>query len=220
MLLLCRKLFYCYCYCTSSSESAGHSFKYWRRHLIFLVETGSTALVRFWNTHFLTLSPSAKKNCNGWIFKIRINNSALVYIVFAKLLLISDDKTQSKLSTDKIVKYGDAFVWCSTSISAEEELENRTELGFFLLVIDTASSYADRRFNVEYVLVSLDTSRRWWPEVKTFTMLLNFPVLQSWMGICALQKTTCCSTMRHTDPLLVRRCPCTAFCCTSNSTNW
>ena len=40
------------------------------------------------------------------------------------------------------------------SNSAEEELENRTKLDFFLLVIDAASSYIDRRFNVEYVIVS------------------------------------------------------------------
>ena len=50
------------------------------------------------------------KNHNNSLFKndkIRINNSAFVYIVFAvNLLLISDDKTQSKLSTDRIVKYG------------------------------------------------------------------------------------------------------------------
>ena len=42
------------------------------------------------------------------------------------------------------------------SNSAEEELENRTELDFFLFVIDTASSYIDRRFNVEYVFVSFE----------------------------------------------------------------
>ena len=35
------------------------------------------------------------------------------------------------------------------SNSAEEEFENRTELDFFLLVIDAASSYIDRRFSVE-----------------------------------------------------------------------
>ena len=40
--------------------------------------------------------------------------------------------------------------------SADEELENRTELGFFLPVIDTASSYIDRQFNVEYVFVSFE----------------------------------------------------------------
>ena len=57
------------------------------------------------------------KNHNSYIFKsdkIRINNSAFVHIVFAvNLLLISDDKTQSKLSTDRILKYEffyDAFV--------------------------------------------------------------------------------------------------------------
>ena len=37
--------------------------------------------------------------------------------------------------------------------SAEEELENRTELDFFLPVIDAASSYIDRRFNVECLSV-------------------------------------------------------------------
>ena len=35
------------------------------------------------------------------------------------------------------------------SNSAEEELENRTKLDFFLPVIDAASSYIERRFNVE-----------------------------------------------------------------------
>ena len=38
------------------------------------------------------------------------------------------------------------------SSSAEEELENRTELDF-LPVIDAASSYIDRRFNVECLSV-------------------------------------------------------------------
>ena len=42
------------------------------------------------------------------------------------------------------------------SNSAEEELENRTECDFFLPVIDAASSYIDRRFNVEYVFVSFE----------------------------------------------------------------
>ena len=39
------------------------------------------------------------------------------------------------------------------SNSAEEELENRTELDFFQSVIDAALSYIDRRFNIEYVFV-------------------------------------------------------------------
>ena len=42
------------------------------------------------------------------------------------------------------------------SNSAEEELENRTELDFFLPVIDAASSYTNRRFNVEYVFVRFE----------------------------------------------------------------
>ena len=57
------------------------------------------------------------KNHNSSIFKndkIRIINSAFVYIVFAvNSLLISDNITQSKLSTDRILKYEffyDAFV--------------------------------------------------------------------------------------------------------------
>ena len=64
------------------------------------------------------------------------------------LLLISDDKTQSKLWTDRIVKYEENFMTHSSdavpSNSAEEELENRTELDLFLPVIDAASSYIDR----------------------------------------------------------------------------
>ena len=59
------------------------------------------------------------------------------------------------------------------SNSAEEELENQTELDFFLPVIDAASSYIDRRFNVDHVCQFWSTSRRWWPEVKTLTMLLD-----------------------------------------------
>ena len=43
------------------------------------------------------------------------------------------------------------------SNSAEEELENRTELDFFLPVFDAASSYINRRFNVEDVFVSFQT---------------------------------------------------------------
>ena len=39
------------------------------------------------------------------------------------------------------------------SNSAEEESEKRTELDFFLPVIDAASSYIDRRFNVECLSV-------------------------------------------------------------------
>ena len=50
------------------------------------------------------------KNGDSYIFKndkIRIINSAFVYIMFAvNLLLIPDNKTQSKLSTDRILKYG------------------------------------------------------------------------------------------------------------------
>ena len=41
-----------------------------------------------------------------------------------------------------------------SSNSAEEELESRAELDFFLPVIDAASSYIDIRFNVVYVFVS------------------------------------------------------------------
>ena len=37
--------------------------------------------------------------------------------------------------------------------NSAEELENRTELDFFLPVIDAASSYIDRRFNVECLSV-------------------------------------------------------------------
>ena len=37
------------------------------------------------------------------------------------------------------------------SNSAVEELENRTELDFFLPAIDAASSYIDRRFHVDHV---------------------------------------------------------------------
>lgn len=95
------------------------------------------------------------------------------------------------------------------SNSAEEELENRTKLDFFLPVIDAASSSIDRRFNAEClsVLKHISSLMATWPEVKTSTMLLdNFAVLQSWTGsmCCSLQKATCCSTMRHTDPLIVR----------------
>ena len=45
------------------------------------------------------------------------------------------------------------------SNSAEEEFANRTELDFFLpviVIIDAASSYIDRRVNVEYVFVSFE----------------------------------------------------------------
>ena len=57
--------------------------------------------------------PPGMKNRNIKIVKndkIGINNFAFVYIVFAvNLLLKSDDITQSKLWTDRIVKYGVLF---------------------------------------------------------------------------------------------------------------
>ena len=44
------------------------------------------------------------------------------------------------------------------SNSAEKDLENRTELDFFLPVIDAASGYIDRRYSTSSVW---GTSRRW-----------------------------------------------------------
>ena len=67
----------------------------------------------------------------------------------------TDNKTQSKLSTDRILQYEVLLTFMTHSSdavpsnSAEEELENRTKLDFFLPVIDTAPSYIDRRFNAE-----------------------------------------------------------------------
>ena len=149
------------------------------------------------------------KNHNSWIFKndkIGINYSAFVYIIFAvNLLLISDDKTQSKLWTDRIVKYG-VLLWRNRLMQYHPTQPKKSlkmepiELDFFLPPIDAASSFIDRRFNVECLSSRVcqfwSTSCRWWPEMKTLTWLLdNYAVLQSWTGIYVLQKGTCCSTV-------------------------
>ena len=90
------------------------------------------------------------------------------------------------------------------SNSAEEELENRTKLDFFLPVIDAASSNIDRRFNVECSSVLKHLSSLMARGENFDNASDNFAALQNWTGIYALQKATCCSTMRHTDPLIVR----------------
>ena len=88
--------------------------------------------------------------------------------------------------------------------SAEEKLENRTELDFFLHVIDAASSYIDRRFNVECVsvLVLKQISSRM-ARGENFDTVAVRQLCKVGRG-SVLQKATCCSTMRHTDPLIVR----------------
>ena len=58
------------------------------------------------------------------------------------------------------------------SNSAEIELENRTKLGFFLRVIDAASSSIDRRFNAECLSVLKHISWLMAIEVKTSTLPL------------------------------------------------
>ena len=84
------------------------------------------------------------------------------------------------------------------SNSAKEELEKRTELDFFLPVVDAVSSSIDRRLNVECLSV-----------LKHISSMMargeNFDnAVKQLCRIYGLQKETCCSTMRHTDPLTVR----------------
>ena len=89
------------------------------------------------------------------------------------------------------------------SNSADGEIENRTKLDFFLPVIDAASSYIDRRFNVECLSVLKHILSLMARGENFDNAIRKFEVLQSWMRIYEMQKTTCCFTMRHTDPLIV-----------------
>ena len=97
------------------------------------------------------------------------------------------------------------------SNSAEEELENRTELDFFLPVIDAASSSIDRRFNVTCLSVLKHVSSLMARGENFDNAVRQLRSIAKLDAIYALQKTTCCSTIRHTDPLIARRCPCSAF---------
>ena len=90
------------------------------------------------------------------------------------------------------------------SNSAEEELENRTELDFFLLDIDAASSYIDRRFNVDCLSVLKHISSLMARGENFDNAVRQLCSIAKLDGIYVSQKTTCCSTMRHTDPLIVR----------------
>ena len=141
-----------------------------------------------------------------------------MYIVFAvNLLLIPEiiKHNQNYRQIEYIIQ--SSFMTHSSdavpSNSAEEELENWTELDFFLPVIDTVPSYIDRRFNAECLSVLKHISSLVATGDNFDNAVGQLCSIAKLGGIYVLQKATCCSTMsmRHTDPLIVRWCPCPAF---------
>ena len=90
------------------------------------------------------------------------------------------------------------------SNSAEEEFNNRTKLDFFLPVIDTASISSIDRLEFNAACLSV---------LKHISSLMargeNFDnAVRQHCSIAKLDGDLCvaegCSTMRHTDPLIVR----------------